>query len=89
VQERFECRFSLLLLIVLFLANFGVLLGQALDITGGNVAAAFALTTNLSVTVSLSSLDTGVEAMGLSPGGKAHFSAIGTFLMGGDWQVRI
>ncbi len=40
VQQRFERRFSLPLLLVLLLANIGVLLGQALDITGGNVAAA-------------------------------------------------
>ncbi len=44
VRQRFEQRFSLLLLLALLLANVGVLLGQALDITGGNVAAAFAPT---------------------------------------------
>jgi len=44
VQQRFERRFSLLLLFVLLLANAGVLLGQALNITGGNIATAFSLT---------------------------------------------
>ncbi len=44
VRQRFEQRFSLLLLLALLLANVGVLLGQALDITGGNVATAFAPT---------------------------------------------
>src|SRR6266699_4745975 len=44
VRQRFEQRFSLLLLLALLLANVGVLLGQALDITVGNVAAAFAPT---------------------------------------------
>src|SRR5260221_13229103 len=42
VQERFERRFSLPTLLLLLLANFGVLLGQALTVTGGNVANAFA-----------------------------------------------
>jgi len=42
VQQRFERRFSLPTLLLLLLANFGVLLGQALTITGGNVANAFA-----------------------------------------------
>ena len=43
VQQRFEGRFSLLLLLILLLANVGVLLGQALNITGGNAATAFSL----------------------------------------------
>src|SRR5216684_6200561 len=42
VQQRFERRFSLPTLLLLLLANFGVLLGQALTVTGGNVANAFA-----------------------------------------------
>ncbi len=41
-QQRFERRFSLPTLLLLLLANFGVLLGQALTVTGGNVANAFA-----------------------------------------------
>src|SRR6266705_4560415 len=44
VQQRFEQRFSLPTLLVLLLANVGVLLGQAINITGGNVATAFAPT---------------------------------------------
>src|SRR6266568_4504412 len=43
-QQRFERRFSLPTLLLLLLANFGVLLGQALTVTGGNVANAFAPT---------------------------------------------
>lgn len=43
IQQRFERRFSLLLLLILLLANAGVLLGQALNITGGNAATAFSL----------------------------------------------
>ncbi len=43
-QQRFEQRFSLPTLLLLLLANGGVLLGQALAITGGNVANAFAPT---------------------------------------------
>ena len=43
VQQRFERRFSLLLLLILLLANAGVLLGQALNITGGNLAMAISL----------------------------------------------
>lgn len=41
-QARFERRFSLPTLLVVLLANGGVLLGQALTLTGGNVPAAFA-----------------------------------------------
>src|SRR5205807_2934771 len=41
VQQRFERRFSLPTLLVLLVANVGVLLGQALNITGGNFATAF------------------------------------------------
>ncbi len=44
VQQRFEQRFALPTLLVLLLANAGVLLGQAINITGGNVATAFAPT---------------------------------------------
>ena len=44
VQQRFEQRFALPTLLVLLLANVGVLLGQAINITGGNVATAFAPT---------------------------------------------
>jgi copper transport protein len=36
VEQRFERRFSLPTLIVLLLANIGVLVGQALNLTGGN-----------------------------------------------------
>jgi copper transport protein len=42
VQQRFEQRLSLPTLLVLLLANAGVLLGQAIGITGGNVASAIA-----------------------------------------------
>src|SRR5258708_38105966 len=42
VQQRFEQLFSLPTLLILLLANVGVLLGQAMSITGGNFAAAFA-----------------------------------------------
>lgn len=44
VQRRFEQRFSLPTLLLLLLANAGVLIGQAIAITGGNVASAFAPT---------------------------------------------
>jgi copper transport protein len=40
VQRRFERYFSLPTLIVLFLANIGVLVGQALNLTGGDLASA-------------------------------------------------
>src|SRR2546428_66939 len=43
-QQRFEQRFSLPTLLLLLLSNGGVLLGQALTVTGGNVANAFAPT---------------------------------------------
>ena len=46
-QARFERRFSLPTLLVLLLANGGVLLGQALTLTGGNVPAAFASTSSV------------------------------------------
>lgn len=42
VQLRFERRFSLLALLVLLLANIGVLTGQALGVTGGQWGSAFA-----------------------------------------------
>jgi copper transport protein len=41
-QARFERRFSLPTLLALLLANGGVLIGQAVTLTGGNVPAAFA-----------------------------------------------
>src|SRR5947209_15778093 len=41
VQRRFERRFALPTLLVLLLANFGVLVGQAITITGGNWGSAF------------------------------------------------
>ena len=40
VQRRFERYFSLPTLIVLFLANIGVLVGQALNLSGGDLASA-------------------------------------------------
>src|SRR6266566_2021518 len=43
-QQRFGQRFSLPTLLVLLLANVGVLIGQALNITGGNFASALAPT---------------------------------------------
>lgn len=43
-QRRFERHFSLPTLLVLLLANFGVLLGQAINISGGNIEAAFSPT---------------------------------------------
>src|SRR6266566_234666 len=43
-QQRFERRFSLPTLLLLLLANGGVLVGQALTVTGGNVANALAPT---------------------------------------------
>jgi copper transport protein len=43
-QRRFERYFSLPTLIVLFLANIGVLLGQALNLTGGDLASAISPT---------------------------------------------
>jgi len=42
VQQRFERRFSLPTLVVLLLANVGVLVGQALNLTGGNFGSALA-----------------------------------------------
>ncbi len=44
VQRRFERYFSLPTLIVLFLANIGVLLGQALNLSGGDLASALSPT---------------------------------------------
>jgi len=44
VHRRFERRFALPVLLVLLLANSGVLVGQALTITDGNVVSAFAPT---------------------------------------------
>ncbi len=41
VQQRFERRFSLPTLLILFLANIGVLVGQALNLTGGDWVGAF------------------------------------------------
>src|SRR5713226_4906048 len=43
-QQRFERRFALPTLLVLLVANIGVLLGQAVIVTGGNFGAAFAPT---------------------------------------------
>ncbi len=43
-QQRFERRFSLPVLLLLLLANSGVLFGQALAISGGNIADALAPT---------------------------------------------
>ncbi len=40
VQQRFERRFSLPALVVLLLANLGVLVGQAINLTGGDFASA-------------------------------------------------
>ncbi len=40
VQQRFERRFSLPTLLVLLLANVGVLVGQAINLTGSNFASA-------------------------------------------------
>src|SRR2546421_493940 len=42
VQQRFERRWSIPALLVLLLANIGVLVGQALNITGGQWGGAFA-----------------------------------------------
>src|SRR5438876_2935777 len=42
VQQRFEHKWSVPTLLVLLVANFGVLLGQALTISGGQWGAAFA-----------------------------------------------
>src|SRR5260221_10268654 len=42
VQQRFERRFSLPTLVGLLLANVGVLVGQALNLTGGNFGSALA-----------------------------------------------
>jgi copper transport protein len=44
VQRRFERYFSLPTLIVLFLANIGVLIGQALNLTGGDLPPAISPT---------------------------------------------
>jgi putative copper export protein/methionine-rich copper-binding protein CopC/nitrogen fixation protein FixH len=44
VEQRFEQRLSLPILIMLLLANIGVLVGQALNLTGGNWAGAFSPT---------------------------------------------
>jgi copper transport protein len=44
VQRRFERYFSLPTLIVLFLANIGVLIGQGLNLSGGDLAQAFSPT---------------------------------------------
>jgi copper transport protein len=44
VQRRFERYFSLPTLIVLFLANIGVLVGQALNLSGGDLASAISPT---------------------------------------------
>jgi copper transport protein len=41
VQQRFQRRFSLPTLLILFLANIGVLVGQALNLTGGDWVGAF------------------------------------------------
>src|SRR6266487_4165068 len=44
IQQRFERYFSLPTLIVLFLANIGVLVGQALNLSGGDLASAISPT---------------------------------------------
>ncbi len=44
IQRRFERFFSLPTLIVLFLANIGVLVGQALNLSGGDLASAISPT---------------------------------------------
>jgi copper transport protein len=44
VQQRYARRFALPTLLVLLLANLGVLAGQAITVTGGNWASAFAPT---------------------------------------------
>jgi copper transport protein len=44
VQQRFERYFSLPTLIVLFLANIGVLIGQGLNLSGGDLASAISPT---------------------------------------------
>ena len=44
IQQRFEQRFSLPTLLTILLANIGVLIGQALNFTGGQWGAAFAPT---------------------------------------------
>jgi copper transport protein len=41
VQQRFERRFSLPTLLILFLANIGIIVGQALNLTGGDWVGAF------------------------------------------------
>ena len=41
VQQRFERRFSLPTLLILLLANIGVLVGQAINLTGGDWVGAF------------------------------------------------
>jgi len=52
VQRRFERYFSLPILIVLFLANIGVLIGQALYLTGRNLASAISPTLLAGLTTS-------------------------------------
>src|SRR5205807_4575380 len=42
VQQRFERRFALPALLVLLMANLGVLIGQAINVTGGNFGSALA-----------------------------------------------
>ena len=42
VQQRFERRFALPTLLVLLVANMGVLIGQAISVTGGNFGSALA-----------------------------------------------
>ncbi len=42
VQQRFERRFALPALLVLLVANLGVLVGQAINVTGGNFGSALA-----------------------------------------------
>src|SRR6266568_465270 len=42
VQQRFERRFALPTLLVLLVANLGVLIGQAINVTGGNFGSALA-----------------------------------------------
>jgi copper transport protein len=52
VQQRFERRFALPTLLVLLLANIGVLVGQAISVTGGNWGSAFAPTLLVSLVTS-------------------------------------
>jgi putative copper export protein/methionine-rich copper-binding protein CopC len=52
VQRRFERKFSLPTLLVILLANIGVIFGQALNLTGGDVSSAFAPNTLIGLATS-------------------------------------